>query len=129
MIEQPARRDLRLVPSALAVWGTTLVGMYGGHHAAILVGIVACLLVIGCGLRAWHRFPLARRMMAGVLAVGALTITASIGIALRVQHTSGHELRAAAERGAEALVRLRLTEDPVRLSSAGYAGSPDDGRL
>ncbi|APU13722.1 MULTISPECIES: ComEC/Rec2 family competence protein [Actinoalloteichus] len=129
MMRPTARRDLRLVPSALSVWAVTLVGIHAGHLAAACFGALACLVMLGCGLCARHGVRVARRMTAGVLAAGLLTAAAAVGVGVRERHASAHPLREAAERGDEARVRMQLTDDPARLMTAGYAGDPGDGRL
>ncbi|ASO19198.1 competence protein ComEC [Actinoalloteichus hoggarensis] len=129
MTKSTMRRDLRLVPSAVAVWAVTLIGVHVGHAAAFCCGALAVLLMLGSLLCARRGVRLARRMTAGVLAAGLLAAAAATGVGVRERHASTHPLREAAEHGDEARVRIRLTDDPARLATAGYGSDPGDGRL
>ncbi|MEU6646515.1 ComEC/Rec2 family competence protein [Saccharomonospora sp. NPDC046836] len=125
------QHDLRLVPAAITVWASGLLGLLWGSWAAAACGTVGVLLAIAM---AWHtlaaraRRAAARRLPAagallvcGILAVGPLTA--------RLADAERDPLRVVAEEGADAVVRAAVAERPRPLRSAGYAAQPGGTRL
>ncbi|WP_137814530.1 DNA internalization-related competence protein ComEC/Rec2 [Gandjariella thermophila] len=107
--------DVRLVPAAMAVWSAALLGLRAGWPFALLCGAVAATVAVALLRRdRWHRAA-ALALLAGGLAGG--------GWMGHVAHQAAtHPLRAAAQRGAAATLRVELTDRPRPLRSAGFGG-------
>lgn len=107
--------DLRLVPAALTVWATTLVGLTCGWVPVAVAAVIAAVAVpLACvavrpgpGLRI-------------LLAVLVMLAGSATGMALRSYQTEHHPLRAAAEAGRRATVRVALDAEPKPLHGASY---------
>ena len=110
--------DLRLVPSALVTWGVVLVGIAGGVSVAAGSTVTAALLV----LTAWRR-----RWTPQVLAAGGCATAAGLVITTQVLLLAGHPLRAPAERGSAATLRVVLSDDPAPIRNAGLGSRPAGG--
>ncbi|GAA3241898.1 ComEC/Rec2 family competence protein [Pseudonocardia petroleophila] len=112
---EPGRRppDLRLVPAALAAWAVVLVGLGPGPVAASVVAGLAAVAG-GVGLR---------RRSSGLLAVAACAAAAGLVVAAHGVLVEQHPLRAAAQAGAAATLRVVTTDDP-RPVRAAVPGSP-----
>lgn len=114
MNADPVRRppDLRLVPGALAAWVAVLAGLHLGPVASAVLGgsAAAAALVV----RTRRPVLLAA---AGCAAAAGLVVTAH-GTVL-----AQHPLRAAADSGASATLRVTTTDDPRRIRG-GVPGDP-----
>ncbi|OLL73183.1 ComEC/Rec2-related protein [Pseudonocardia sp. Ae168_Ps1] len=114
--ECPAPPDLRLVPAALATWGAVLAGLLGGPPG----GITAALLAAAAVLTALLRSRISARAAASgstVVAAGGCALVAAVLVTGHASALAAHPLRAHADRGAAAEVRVRLTDDPRVLRS------------
>ncbi|MHA6781229.1 ComEC/Rec2 family competence protein [Pseudonocardia saturnea] len=114
MNADPSRRppDLRLVPAALAAWVSVLVGLHlGPVAAAVLSGVAA-----GTALIVRTRRPV-------LLAAAACAAAAGLVVTAHGTLLVQHPLRAAAESGAAATLRLVTTDDPRRVRG-GVPGDP-----
>ena len=110
-----APTDLRLVPAALAVWAITLLGLACGW---VPVAVSAVLAAAGLPLvRSAVRPGPGSRALSAVLIM--LTVSAT-GMALRTYQVEHHPLRAAAESGRRATVRVTLDAEPKPLHGASY---------
>lgn len=111
-----APNDLRLVPAALVVWATTLLGLAGGWIPAALAAVLAAAAVplVRVGLRpgSGSRLLLAVLVLAGVSATG---------MALRSHQAEHHPLRTAADAGKRVTARVVLDAEPKPLRG------PSDG--
>lgn len=112
-----AATDLRLVPVAVVVWATTLIGLFCGGGVMMWLAAAAVLAVPLVG---W--FGRRRWWCHGILAVlVALGVTAT-GTGVRLVQLEHHPLRDAVERGADATVRVVLNGKPKPVGSG--SGSP-----
>ncbi|PKW14890.1 ComEC/Rec2 family competence protein [Saccharopolyspora spinosa] len=110
-----ARLDLRLVPTALAVWVVTLTGLLVGWVPAAVLALL-CSLAAPLVWRAAPTGPVAR----GTLAVLLLAGVAATGIAVRAHGVEHHPVRLAAEHGERATLRVMLTSAPRPLRGAAF---------
>jgi competence protein ComEC len=102
--------DVRLVPAALAVWATTLLGLDGGWVLSATVAVLAAFAVPltsfilgpGTGSRA-------------LLAVLVLMTASATGMALRSHQVQNHPLRTAAEIGTVVTAHVTLGAEPKPL--------------
>ncbi|WP_300008999.1 ComEC/Rec2 family competence protein [Pseudonocardia sp.] len=105
--DEPRRPpDLRLVPAALAAWAAVLAGLGLGP----LAGAVVTALSAGA---AWNRRSRPRWLAAAACAAAAGLVVTAHGILV-----AQHPLRAAAEAGAAATVRVVLGDDPRPIRNA-----------
>ncbi|WP_245900766.1 ComEC/Rec2 family competence protein [Prauserella shujinwangii] len=124
-----AAHDLRLVPAAVVVWGSALGGLLLGWRvgvacagAGVVAGAAALWRLRRDGPR-HHRTD--RERSRGLAAAGALVLCAALAagpLGVRIATAQQDPLRAEAERGGEAGLRVTLAERPRPLRSAGYAG-------
>ena len=119
--EPVTRPDLRLVPAALATWAAVLAGLLGGPAGGIATVLVAASAVITGMVRATVT-PRAARLRSGLLAAGGCAVVAGMLITVHASALQANPLHAAAERGAAAEVRVRLTDDPQPLRQNGFGG-------
>lgn len=125
----PVRHDARLVPAAITVWGSTLLGLLWTWWAATVCAVLAAVLG---GVLVW-RFTRhggagsARRLgAAGALVVCGLLAAGPTGVRL---FSAEHDpLRELARRGAQVQLRVLLAERPRPVRSPGYAGRPGGAR-
>lgn len=110
-----ARLDLRLVPTALAVWAVTLSGLLAGWVPAAVLALL-CSLAAPLVWRAAPTGPVAR----GTLAVLLLAGVAATGTAVRAYGVEHHPVRLAAEHGERATLRVVLTSAPRPLRGAAF---------
>ncbi len=106
--------DLRLAPAAIAVWGTTLVGIHSGPGMLAAYAAVASLagvLVATIGPKRWRTIG---------ITVFALVAIAAAGLGIRAHHSEQHPLHEVAERGGAATVRVELSDRPRQLSDPSY---------
>lgn len=111
----PARHDLRLVPAAVTVWLAGLGGLLLAWWVAAAVGLVA--VVVAVALLRGLRLPL-------IGAAGALLVSGSLvaGPLTAVLHGADTDpLRAAAERGGDAVLRVEVSDRPRPIRATGYA--------
>jgi competence protein ComEC len=114
--------DLRLVPAALGTWACSLLGLWVGWEAAAAAALIGVLVVV-FGLSVPRVSPMAlSRASAGLLALGAALLAGGAGTAVQAHGSAANPVRAAAESGSAATLRVRLTDDPRPLHSAGYGG-------
>lgn len=119
------RRDLRLVPAALTVWGGALAGTACGWWAALGVGAAAT----AAGAVLWWvlrgRRPWAVPMTVALSACGLL-VAGSLSARL---HEAEHDpMRAVAENGATARLQVELRERPRPLRDDAEGGLGQDER-
>lgn len=107
--------DLRLVPAALAMWATMLLGLGLGPVAATAATALTGVLAVAAGLRRWAPVVIAT---AGCAAAAGLVIT------LHTLATTQHPLHGLAERGSSATLRVVLRDDPRPVLGAGYGSRP-----
>lgn len=109
--------DFRLVPAAVTVWLAGLAGLLIAWWMAVVIGVVA---VLAAGWLLRRRMPLVglagALLLAGLSAGGPLTLV--------LHESSADPLRAAADRGGAAVVRVTLTDRPRPVRTTGYAGQP-----
>ncbi|KAA5828703.1 ComEC/Rec2 family competence protein [Saccharopolyspora hirsuta] len=107
--------DLRLAPTAAAVWAVTLLGLLVGWGAAAATAACALLAVPlvwpVSGNRAWARGALVVLLLAGV---------AAAGMAFRGHHAEHHPVREAAHHGERLTARVTLTSAPIPLRGASF---------
>lgn len=116
--ERPAPPDLRLVPAALATWAAVLCGLLGGPAGGIAAALLAATAVPVALLRA-RISARAAAPSSTVLAAGGCAVVAAVLVTAHASALAAHPLRAPAERGAAAEVRVVLTDDPRVLRTAG----------
>lgn len=120
--DEPATRpDLRLVPAALATWASVLAGLLGGPAGGIAAALVSAAVLI-TGLLLARLVARAARYRSGLLAAGGCAVVAAVLATVHASALEQNPLRAAADRGAAAEVRVRLTDDPQPLRQAGFGG-------
>ncbi|MBP2334221.1 competence protein ComEC [Saccharothrix coeruleofusca] len=108
------RSRLHLVPAALVVWSTALVGLLWTWWAAAALGVLAGLL----GAAA-HR-----RCAPAAVAVMVTGPVAACWIGFQVHQSTHHPLRAQAERGASTTVHFELVDRPHPLRTTGFGSRP-----
>ncbi|WP_433269739.1 DNA internalization-related competence protein ComEC/Rec2 [Actinosynnema sp. CS-041913] len=99
-----------LVPAALAVWATALVGLLWTWWAGVAVGLAAGV-VGGVVLRHWR---------SSAVAVAVVGPVAACWIGMQVHESTHHSLRAAAEHGDLTTLRLELSDRPRGLRAGGF---------
>ncbi|WP_084216888.1 DNA internalization-related competence protein ComEC/Rec2 [Pseudonocardia spinosispora] len=115
--------DLRLVPAAALSWLVAIVGLTIGWAGSAALALVSAVVA---------STSMTRRGAGTVWASGLLACTgaaAAIGLVVTSQayQLAGHPLRAAAQHGAAATVRVVLTGDPAPIltaASVGFGGAP-----
>ncbi|WP_307849755.1 ComEC/Rec2 family competence protein [Qaidamihabitans albus] len=130
--ERVRRHDLRLVPAAVTVWLSALLGLLWGWWASIAcatAGVVVATIALWRG--ACRRYGVdtgapSRRAGAVVLLLCALLAAASLS--MRLAAAEHDPLRGYAQRGGEAELRVTITERPRALRSPGYAGQAGGAR-
>ncbi|RKT53122.1 DNA internalization-related competence protein ComEC/Rec2 [Saccharothrix australiensis] len=99
-----------LVPAALAVWATALVGLLWTWWAGAAVGVAAAGIG-GVLLRRW------RPAAAAIAVVGPV---AACWIGVQLHQSAHHPLRAEAERGGPTTLRLALSDRPRGVRTSGF---------
>ncbi|QCQ91652.1 ComEC/Rec2 family competence protein [Rhodococcus sp. SGAir0479] len=124
MTERDGPPDLRLVPSAAACWGMTLVGMLAGWRPAVwcVVGSVGAATVLA--VLAWRRHRAGVPVGAAVAAIAALLLGAGFGaaVAVRAHAADTHPVAELAAARAAATLTLSLDDDPKLLRNSGFGG-------
>lgn len=103
--------DLRLVPAALAIWATLLLGLGLGPVAAAVVALLTGATAITVGMR---------RGAPAVIAAAGCAAAAGLVITLHTLAATQHPLHGLAQRGAAATLRVVLRDDPRPVLGAGY---------
>lgn len=116
------RRDMRLVPAALTVWGGALAGLQWGWPAAVAVGGVALVAGVLVGVRARRRGS--PRVAAAAVALGFCGLLVLLPLGLRVHDVAEDPLRAVAADGGAVWLRAEVRERPRPLREEGYGGQP-----
>ncbi|WP_224386265.1 hypothetical protein [Pseudonocardia sp. ICBG1293] len=119
--ERPAPPDLRLVPAASAAWAAVLAGLLGGTAGGITAAVLAALALPVTLLRA-RTSARAAAPSSIVLAAAGCALVAAVLVTFHAAALATHPLRAPADRGAAAEVRVRLTDDPRVLRSTTGGG-------
>lgn len=117
-LERRIRHDLRLVPAALVVWAAGLLGLQVVWWLALACGLSAALgsvMVLGTS-RSTVAVPL---LIAGLLVSGSLSV--------RLYSSSHDPLREGAESGAEALLRVVVTDRARPVRTEGFANQRGNG--
>ncbi|MGW1679603.1 ComEC/Rec2 family competence protein [Saccharopolyspora sp. NPDC002376] len=107
--------DLRLAPTAAAVWAVTLLGLLVGWGAAAVTAALALLAVPlmwpVSRNRAWARGALVVLLLAGV---------AAAGMAVRSYRVEHHPVHQAAQHGERLTARVTLTSAPIPLRGPAF---------
>lgn len=103
------------MPVACAVWGTATAGLLLDWWVAPVCAVASAVL----GAALFQR-GLRFRSAGGALVAGGLAAAVLLGP--RLGHAAAHPLRAPAERGAVATMRVTLDDRPHPIYSAGFAG-------
>ncbi|GAA1243227.1 ComEC/Rec2 family competence protein [Prauserella halophila] len=114
------RRDLRLVPAALAVWGGALAGLQWGWQAAVAVGAVSVVAGVLAGVHARRRRSVGVAAAATALGVCGVLVLAPLSV--RVHAVGEDPLRAVAADGGDVRMRAEVRERPRPLRDDGYGG-------
>ena len=118
-----ARPDLRLVPAAALGWLTALAGLVCGWAVC---AVITALALLGAGLVSRSRSRVGRyRAAAGMLVAAGCVAAVGLATTAATWQLSHHPLRAYAERGGAATLRVTLTGDPAPVfdgGSVGYGG-------
>ncbi|WP_255621757.1 ComEC/Rec2 family competence protein [Pseudonocardia sp. DSM 110487] len=115
-LDPPRPPDLRLVPAALAVWAVVLLGIGLGPIAGVAM-LIGCVLLVGVTV-------VRRRGAPWVLAAGGCAGAAALVVTAHALLVDRHPLRAPAERGAAAAMRVVVADDPRPIRTAGYGAQP-----
>lgn len=124
------RHDMRLMPAAITVWVSALLGLLWGWWAGVAggaLGVAIALALFWSALRrragpdAWRRGTAAGALfLCGLLTAGPMSVQL---------FTAEHDpLRMSAARGGEVTLRATVAQRPRPLRSAGYAGRPGGAR-
>ncbi len=126
MSERDHPFDLRLVPSAAACWGATLVGLLAGWRPAAVSAIVSAAVGAVLALLVW------RRRRAGpwvVLGIGVGVVAAALlgagfaaAVAVRAHAVETHPLAALTAGGGSATLVVELGDDPKVLRGKSFGG-------
>jgi len=121
---EPARAvDLRLVPAAVVVWLSGLVGLLATWWCAVAIGVAGVLAgVLLLGTALGRRRPAAwwARGMGWSLVLCGIIAAAPVGIRLSIAQSD--PLRQHAERGAPAHLHVAVTDRPRPIVSTGFGG-------
>ncbi|MFC5231052.1 ComEC/Rec2 family competence protein [Pseudonocardia zijingensis] len=109
------------MPAALAVWAVVLLGIGLGPGAG--AGVLASCAVVVAATLTRHRGAV---WAAAVLAAAGSASAAALVVAAHTALVELHPLRAPAERGAAAEVRVVVTDDPRALRTTGYGARPGE---
>lgn len=123
MADEPSpARDLRLLPGAVAAWGTAVLVIRLDAQGALLLGGVLALCAVGCGtvvIRGRRSNP-AGRVLLIVAGVAAMVCFAATG---QLEQRASAPLAAAISAEAHVTVTLRLATDPREASADGPDGT------
>jgi competence protein ComEC len=110
--------DLRLVPAALVVWLSVLLGLLWAWWAALMCAVLAAALAVVLA-RAGRSHSIPRTAVAALLVASVATVALNVP---RLWHAEHDPLRAPAARGDQAEMRVTVAERPRPLHTPGYAG-------
>lgn len=113
-----AGHDLRLLPAAVAVWLTTMLGVNIGWPLAIAGGVVTALVGLVL-LRAITSHSAIRTSAWLLVLCGVLTATLT---GSRLHADAGNPLRTLADHGASVRMRIEVDAVPKPILSQGFAG-------
>lgn len=128
MIREPsepvARHDFRMVPTALLVWLAGLLGLLVAWWLAPVCGLVA---MVAAAVLTWRRAVRpALAGVAGVLLIAGLLLVGPFTLTL---FEAAHDpMRAQAMRGAQASLRMTVTDRARPVRAEGYAAQPGGDR-
>ncbi|PRW64152.1 ComEC/Rec2 family competence protein [Actinopolyspora mortivallis] len=117
--ETSSTLDFRLVPGAVGSWATTVVCLHFGWPTAVVVAALGALLVVASVVSSPRG-----RWVNGAVLLAVLVTTTAFGLAVRLRHLDGHELRAVGQRTDSVQVRVELTERPTPTAAAPEKGRP-----
>jgi competence protein ComEC len=119
-------QDLRLVPSAVAVWLCTLLGLLVHWSVALAGGLVAG--AVGVAALVAARGVLEQPVQWAWRGMGASLLSCGLVVAslttLRLVAAADDPLRPPAARGANGQFRVELDDRPRPVFSAGFGGRP-----
>ncbi|BCN54699.1 competence protein ComEC [Prescottella equi] len=126
MSERDHPFDLRLVPSAAACWGATLVGLLAGWRPAAVSAIVSAAVGAVLALLVWRRRRAGPSVVlgigVGVVAAALLGAGFAAAVAVRAHAVETHPLAALTAGGGSATLVVELGDDPKVLRGKSFGG-------
>ncbi|BCN64567.1 competence protein ComEC [Prescottella equi] len=126
MSERDHPFDLRLVPSAAACWGATLVGLLAGWRPAAVSAIVSAAVGAVLALLVWRRRRAGPSVVlgigVGVVAAALLGAGFAAAVAVRAHAVETHPLAALTAGGGSATLVVELDDDPKVLRGKNFGG-------
>lgn len=126
MSERDHPFDLRLVPSAAACWGATLVGLLAGWRPAAVSAIVSAAVGAVLALLVWRRRRAGPSVVlgigVGVVAAALLGAGFAAAVAVRAHAVETHPLAALTAGGGSATLVVELDDDPKVLRGKSFGG-------
>ncbi|MET3642179.1 competence protein ComEC [Prescottella equi] len=126
MSERDHPFDLRLVPSAAACWGATLVGLLAGWRPAAVSAIVSAAVGAVLALLVWRRRRAGPSVVlgigVGVVAAALLGAGFAAAVAARAHAVETHPLAALTAGGGSATLVVELDDDPKTLRGKSFGG-------
>lgn len=126
MSERDHPFDLRLVPSAAACWGATLVGLLAGWRPAAVSAIVSAAVGAVLALLVWRRRRAGPSVVlgigVGVVAAALLGAGFAAAVAVRAHAVETHPLAALTAGGGSATLVVELDDDPKTLRGKSFGG-------
>ncbi|ORL37519.1 competence protein ComEC [Prescottella equi] len=126
MSERDHPFDLRLVPSAAACWGATLVGLLAGWRPAAVSAVVSAAVGAVLALLVWRRRRAGPSVVlgigVGVVAAALLGASFAAAVAVRAHAVETHPLAALTAGGGSATLVVELDDDPKMLRGKSFGG-------
>ncbi|NKZ75968.1 DUF4131 domain-containing protein [Rhodococcus hoagii] len=126
MSERDHPFDLRVVPSAAACWGATLVGLLAGWRPAAVSAIVSAAVGAVLALLVWRRRRAGPSVVlgigVGVVAAALLGAGFAAAVAVRAHAVETHPLAALTAGGGSATLVVELGDDPKVLRGKSFGG-------
>ncbi|MBM4485282.1 DUF4131 domain-containing protein [Rhodococcus hoagii] len=126
MSERDHPFDLRLVPSAAACWGATLVGLLAGWRPAAVSAVVSAAVGAVLALLVWRRRRAGPSVVlgigVGVVAAALLGAGFAAAVAVRAHAVETHPLAALTAGGGSATLVVELDDDPKMLRGKSFGG-------
>ncbi|MFX1782594.1 ComEC/Rec2 family competence protein [Prescottella equi] len=126
MSERDHPFDLRLVPSAAACWGATLVGLLAGWRPAAVSAVVSAAVGAVLALLVWRRRRAGPSVVlgigVGVVAAALLGAGFAAAVAVRAHAVETHPLAALTAGGGSATLVVELGDDPKVLRGKSFGG-------
>ncbi|ORL81374.1 ComEC/Rec2 family competence protein [Prescottella equi] len=126
MSERDHPFDLRLVPSAAACWGATLVGLLAGWRPAAVSAIVSAAVGAVLALLVWRQRRAGPSVVlgigVGVVAAALLGAGFAAAVAVRAHAVETHPLAALTAGGGSATLVVELDDDPKVLRGKSFGG-------